>query len=366
MSAFRPTRPLAVLAIAAIALLAATVVFFRSQKECRAQPSASTKTRGAFPDALPVSVMKVQPDEFPTPVPATGTLLPRESVTIVSELSRRLVRILAKEGTRVKKGDLLFSLDASDLVAEKRRLQVQRKLAMRNAERQDDLLRSAITSEAEADAARTLEKEIEASEQVLSVTLDKTQIRAPFDGILGLRRVSEGAWVTPSTPLITISDTSQLKIDFRVPERHAAQIRVGNDFRVYVDGRNKAYSGRVIATEPSIDEASRSLLVRGLVEAEDELVPGMFAKVEIPVVRSQALLVPTIAIIPGISGRGVYVVHDGKAKLVPVELGPRTADRVQVTSGLAAGDEVIVSNLLRLRDGAAIRIEDEETVAPAP
>ncbi len=371
MSPFRPTRRLAAIAIATIALLASAFVFLRPQKECRANPvgdaraerssagvvkakSAPKPSSSSTSPGIPVEILVVSAEELVVPIPATGTLLPRESVTIVSELSRRLVKTHVEEGTRVEKGALLFTLDSIDLVAERDRLAVQHRLATRNAARQDDLLTQAITSEAEADAARSAEKEIEASQHVLAVTLSKTQIRAPFDGVLGLRRVSEGAWVTPSTPLITISDTSHLKIDFSIPERHAVAISTGTQFQIRVQGQAQPVVGTVKATEPGIDQASRSLLVRGELENNGKLLPGMFAKVEIEVKEDDAILLPAIAIVPGVSGRGVYVERSGRAQLAPVELGIRTPDRVQVTSGLEVGDRVIVSNLLRLRDGIAV------------
>ncbi len=299
----------------------------------------------------------MQPQSLHTPVPATGTLLPRESVTIVSELSRRLVRVRVKEGQSVKKGAVLFELDAADLLAERKRLEVQRKLAARNAARQAELLKESVTSEAEADSARTAELEIAAAQNVIAVTLARTTIVAPFDGTLGLRQVSEGAWLTPSTPLITLADTSELRIDFRIPERHAAEIRIGAEFRVSVQGQPQAHVGRITATEPGIDPASRSLLVRGMLPSESGLLPGTFAKVELPIVLEDIIAVPTIAVIPGVSGRSVFVEKDGKAHLVPVQLGARTPELVQVEQGLSVGDRVIVSNLLRLRDGAPVRVQ---------
>lgn len=345
------------LSILGIGTLIGGVFVSRSRSECQAEPAAAA-AKTAVAAGLPVEVLVLKGEPFELPVPATGTLVPQESVTLVSELSRRLKKVHAQEGTVVKKGEVLFELDSSDLVAERRRLTVQLSLAKRNAARQKELLRETVTSASEADAAETAEQEVLANQRILDVSIAKTLIRAPFDGLLGLRKVSEGAWVSPATPLITLQDVSALKIDFQVPERHASAIAVGGKFQLLVVGQSRPFEGHVIATEPSVNTESRSLSVRGLVQAAEGLVPGTFAKVELPLVLKNALLVPAIAIIPGVEGRGVYVARDGKAKLVPVVLGARGPQRVQVLSGVVPGDSVIVSNLLRLRDGLAVRVEN--------
>lgn len=345
-------------------------------KDLHAAPSAETPSkqteRGAKGQAKEIEVrtLELVPQDFEVPVSATGTLLPREGVEIVSELSRRLIRIAADEGEWVKKGAVLFELDASDLAAERKRLALQLSLARRTAQRQDELLRELVTTEAEADVARTQEQELGAAIHALDVTLAKAVIRAPFDGRLGLRNVSVGAWVTPSTPLISIEDTTQLKIDFQIPERHAAAIRPGDTFKVVVEAYPKAFEGKVLATQPSVDPRSRSLTVRGCVTAQDAPMPGSFAKVELPVVSHDALLIPPISVIPGVEGRGVFVEREGIAHLVPVTLGSRTPSQVQVLGGLNVGDRVIVTNLLRLREGIAVDAEAtspaSETEQPAP
>src|SRR5690606_6422565 len=204
--------------------------------------------------------------------------------------------------------------------------------------------------------------EVEADRRALRVTLGKTLIRAPFAGTLGLRRVSEGAWVSPSTPLSTLQDTSSLKLDFTLPERYAGALRPGGAFRFRVEGRSESYTGQVAAVEPSVDPATRSLLVRGVIEGESGLFPGTAASVEVPLRVEQALLVPAIAVVPGVDGRRVFVAEGGRARSVKVELGFRSAERVQVLSGLAPGDAVITSNLLRLREDAPVALAAEAPI----
>jgi membrane fusion protein (multidrug efflux system) len=172
--------------------------------------------------------------------------------------------------------------------------------------------------------------------------------------------VSEGAWVTPTTVLTTIADTSALKLDFKIPERYAASLSVGAPFRAKLDGRDGTLEAKIIAMEPSIEEATRSLLVRGLIEGDPTVRAGSFAEVELPVTVEGALLVPAIVISPGADGQSIYVERDGHARRVKVELGSRGPELVQVVSGLSPGDRVITSNLLRLTDGAPVQVEAPE------
>jgi len=235
---------------------------------------------------------------------------------------------------------------------------VQIALARTTAERQHKLLAEGLSTEAERDAAQGRLDELLAARGVLNVTLSKSVIRAPFAGTVGLRHVSEGAWVSPSTKLATLHDTSSLKLDFTLPERYAGQVQQGQRFRFTVEGVGAPLSGMVQAFEPALDERSRSVIVRGVVENTDaRLMPGTFARVELPLKSEDALVVPAIALIPGADGQRVFVERDGVAKAVPVEIGVRSGNDVQILQGLAPGDRVIVSNLPRLRDGQPVRVE---------
>jgi membrane fusion protein (multidrug efflux system) len=306
--------------------------------------------------AISVEVHRVQAEPLEVQVTATGSLLGRESVQIVSELSRRLVKVHAEEGMRVAKGALLFELDATDLAAELAKLEVQARLTRATLDRTERLMAEGLSNQQELDLASARVDEVTADRQALRVTLSKTQIRAPFAGTLGLRRVSEGAWVSPSTLLSTLQDTSTLKLDFTLPERYAGAVRTGGAFRFRVEGRPETFEGTVGAIEPSVDPATRSLLVRGVIDGSTQLLPGSAASVEVPLRVDQALLVPPIAIIPGIEGRRVFVVDGGRARSTPVELGYRTPDRVQIVGGLSEGDQVITTNLLRIRDDVPVSV----------
>lgn len=334
---------------------------------CQSSPAATEAKSSSKPTAsnataptVPVQVVVAAPRPLEVKVAATGTLLARESVEIVSELSRRLVRIVAKEGQQVTKGALLYELDASDLRAELAVLEVDAAQARRDVERQTALLKEQITTVAEQEAAQSRLAALSARRNTLLVTLGKTQVRAPFAGTLGLRRVSEGAWLSPSTVITTLEDLSRLKVDFTLPERYAPDIEVGRTFQVEVAGVAGATEGRVVAIESKVTSGSRSLVIRGELADSKALRPGNFAKISLGLSLRDVIAIPTIAVTASADGRSVFVVDDqGAARLTKVEVGHRDAEVVEITSGLAPGDRVVTTNLLRLRDGLSVQVTAE-------
>jgi membrane fusion protein, multidrug efflux system len=349
----------------AVAVAAALGVGLLAPRVCsapdRAGPDAGDR-------ALHAEVWVAAASPVQESVKTVGTLVANESVNVVSELSRRLVGVEVAEGTEVAAGALLFKLDDADLRAQLAQLQVQRDLAARTEQRQRELLayeKKALSQQAYDQATSEL-RGLDAQIGVLRVTLAKTEIRAPFRARVGLRRVSEGAWVTPETLLTTLQDTSQMKIDFSLPERYAGQVVPGQPFTFALDGRGEHFAARVVAVEAAIDAPSRSLVVRGLAQnPSGALMPGAFVSVELPIARAvDGILVPAEAIVPSATGQSVYVVKDGKAELREVEIGLRTREAVEVLRGLAVGDAVITSNLLRVQPGALIEpIAGQEAAA---
>jgi membrane fusion protein, multidrug efflux system len=354
-------RTHALLIVVAVVLAAGLAAAFRGPPD---GPGVGGPARGAAERTLRAEVIEVQPEAIRDSVRTVGSLAANESVEVVSELSRRLETVHVREGTEVEKGALLFKLDDADLRADLARLEVRRQLAATTERRQRDLLaRNALSQQAYDQAAAEL-RTVEAEIRVLRVTLGKTEIRAPFRARAGLRRVSEGAWLTPATLLTTLQDVSRIKIDFSLPERYAGAVTLGQRFEFSVAGRGERFEGTVIAIEPQIEAASRSLRVRGLSEnPSGALVPGAFASLEIPVEQKAAgILVPAQAVAPTSSGHGVYVLVDGRAELREVRIGLRTQESVEIQSGLTAGERVITSNLLRMRPG--VRIEVVPAAAP--
>ena len=333
----------------------------------RPAPKSAPVTDRRGPDgALAVRVVEVRREPFAPTITATGTLLANESVDLVSELTRRLVRIHADEGSKVEKGQILFELDDDDLLARRGRLRSQKGLANRTLERDDDLVQTGILSTEALDQSRTRVDDARAQADENEVALSKTRIRAPFAGTLGIRRVSEGAWVGPTVPLASLYDTTRLKLDFRVPERWAGSIAVGGKFTFGVAGSPTRHEGTIAVVEPRIETTTRSLLVRGIVSEPVGLRPGQFATITIETGSIEALFVPNFAVVPSERGHKLFIEQDGVAHEVIVQLGQRTPDRVEILTGLQPGDRVIVTNLLRIRDGGEVEATPYVTVAAAP
>ena len=305
--------------------------------------------------ALVAEVYTVKPQPFAQTLATVGTLRANESVTLVSELSRRLVKVQVKEGSEVAAGDLLFKLDDSDLLAELGEIDARVKLANANKDRVNNLLPSKAISQQEFDSSTAALNILEAQRNTKAVQISKTEIRAPFAGRVGVRQVSEGAFVTPTTPLITLQDVSQIKVDFPLPERYSGEVKSGLNFTFTVAGSARVFEGAVSVLEPAIDAATRSLLVRGLCSAPKGLLPGGFAEVTLTLDGlGHGVLVPSQAIVPSARGQGVYLITEGKAKLQPVEIGLRTDEEVQILRGLNEGDVVATTNLLRIRPGVEV------------
>jgi membrane fusion protein (multidrug efflux system) len=326
-----------------------------------AGPRAAAKG-AADGGALRAAGAEAKPMQIRQSVRAVGTLVANESITVVGELPLRLVKVHVAEGAEVEAGELLFELDDAQLRAELAARDARRALAAKTVERQRSLIaedRKALSQQA-FDQAQAELRQLEAEIAALKVTLAKTRIRAPFAGTVGLRRVSEGAWVTPETPLTTLQDTARLKVDFALPERYAPAVRAGQSFGFRVEGRPEEFTGTVAALEPAIDAGTRSLRVRGISENEGGLLrPGAFVTVELLLEETGVgVAVPAQALVPSAQGHAVFVLEDGRAALRPVEIGVRSADSVQVLRGLEAGETVLTTNLLRLQPGAAVELEN--------
>jgi membrane fusion protein (multidrug efflux system) len=353
-------RRLALALLAALLVLGGLALLAGGRSAQEVGDVASARPSG--PAALRAAGAEAKPMQLRESVRAVGTLVANESITVVGELSLRLVKVHVAEGAEVEAGELLFELDDAELRAELAALDARRELAAKTVERQRSLIaedRKALSQQA-FDQAQAELRQLEAEIAALRVTLGKTRIRAPFAGTVGLRRVSEGAWVTPETPLITLSDTARLKVDFALPERYAPSVRAGQSFRFRVEGRPGEFTGTVAAIEPAIDAGTRSLRVRGVSENPDGVLrPGAFVTVELLLEETGAgVAVPAQALVPSAQGHAVFVLDEaGRAALRPVEIGVRSADSVQVLRGLEPGETVLTTNLLRLQPGAPVELE---------
>jgi membrane fusion protein (multidrug efflux system) len=307
-------------------------------------------------EVLEVEVRVLAPQRLEERLATTGTIQAEERVEIRPEISGTLEEILFEEGARVQSGQLLLKIDDEQLTAERDRAHHRLELARMREARESDLLDQGLISQDDYD--RTLsELNVFAAElRLAEAQLEKTRIRAPFRGLIGLRRVSQGAALTPQTRIATLQALDTVKVDFSVPERYAGRIRAGGTVDFRVEGLEEAFVGEIYAVEPAVDPNTRSLRARArTANPNGVLLPGAFADIEVVVHELEdALAVPATAIIPELGGKKVFVVEDGRAQPRPVETGIRAETEVQILRGLGPGDRVIVTGVQRLSTGLAV------------
>jgi membrane fusion protein (multidrug efflux system) len=305
----------------------------------------------------PVDGIVVQPGEVREELEVTGSLVANQQVEIVSELTRKIVRVNVKEGSKVQKGTLLFQLDDADLQAQLERFRQQEKLALLNEERLRDLFANEAIAEQDYDQASTNLKVLQAQIRELQVMIDKTKIVAPFNGQIGIINVHPGSIVSVNTILTDIEDNSVIKVDFSVPEKYSHVISQGSIHSFTVVSDEKEYQAKVIARAASLRENTRTLLVRAVTpNPNGVLLPGQSARLKLALSTSnEALAVTSNALIPSSGGYSVYVSRKNLVQAVPVEIGQRNERSVIITQGLQKGDTVITSNLLRLVPGSPVQ-----------
>lgn len=316
---------------------------------------------GGPPPALPVEAEKVGVESWEQSASAIASLMADESVIVRPEVAGRIKSIEFKEGQAVAKGTVLFRLDAAEYEAQVE----QSRTAVRFAEvvynRNKDLRSRKLASAQEFDEAQAALDDARAKLALDQAILAKMTLVAPFNGIVGVRKVSVGAYVKEGDDLVTLDAINPLKADVRVPEPYISLIRDRQRFSVAVDAYpGETFSGEVFAIDPSVDTASRTILLRGRVPNDRGLLrPGMFAKVSV-VLRQidQAITVPERALVPVRDKLFVYRVVDGKAQMVEVTIGDRKSGKILVTKGLAPEDVVITAGQSKpmMREGAAVMV----------
>ena len=290
-------------------------------------------------------------------VVATGSLIPSEQIDIYPEVSGRITQLNIREGQPIAANTLLVKLYDADLQAQLKRLEVQEENARRTEDRNKQLLARGGISQQEYDIVVTNLKSALADIEVVKANIRRTEIRAPFAGMIGLRNVSLGAFVNPQTLIARLQQTASLKLDFSIPEKYGSVIKQGSTVSFEVDAFKKPFTGVVYATEPSVEEATRNLRVRARVNNRTaQLRPGSFAKVTLTIQNERGLVVPTQAVIPQTRSKQVVVIRNGKAVFQDVTTGQRSANSIQVISGVQAGDTVATTGLLFLRPDAPVKI----------
>ena len=290
---------------------------------------------------------------------STGSLLPDEEVDLAFETSGKVVGLYFEEGRRVRKGELMAKLNDKPLQAQLLKLQAQKKLVQEREFRQRQLLeRDAISRESYDQVATELQS-IEADLMLIEARIAETELRAPFDGIVGLRMISEGAIATTQTKIVRLVKTRPLKIEFSIPERYAGEVTPGFPISFVVDGFPEPFLANVYAIDPKVDINTRTIVVRALYpNTGEELKPGRFASVRARLSEiKETVSIPTEALIAEMSGEKVFIYKNGKAKEVKVQTGLRTESNIQIREGLNFGDTLLTTAILQLREGISVQLD---------
>jgi membrane fusion protein (multidrug efflux system) len=307
---------------------------------------------------LAVEGFRVKASSVSENVEVPGSLLPFEETQIRAEVGGRIVNLNIKEGSLVQKGTVLVKLFDGDLQAQLKKLQVQLKIAQKTEERNKELLKISGISQQEYDLSSLGVENLRADIETTEIAISKTVIRAPFTGTVGLRNISLGAFIAPADIITVIRQVDKLKLEFAIPEKYAQDIRQGYVVKFRVDGGAKEHTAEVIATESSVDQNTRTLKVRAVVDGKNpELGAGLFAKINLQLGKdTSALLVPTEAVIPTARNKQVIIYRNDSIVFTVVETGIRDSAYVQVLRGIAPGDTVITTGLMAIRPKAKVKI----------
>jgi membrane fusion protein (multidrug efflux system) len=311
--------------------------------------------------SVSVDVMIASKADFASKLEVNGTALSNEMVELHPEVSGRLIYLNIPDGGIVKAGTILARINDADLQAQKEQYKIQLDLAKKTEKRLGDLLRINGVNQADYDASLSQVNTYKANINVIEAQIDKTIIRAPFAGQLGLRQVSPGAYVTPSILIGTLRQTDKVKIDFTVPETYADLIQNGNQISVQASGSNELLRAIISAIEPQINSATRNIKGRAFL-TEGGILSGAFVKVLLDQNR-KAITVPTNSIVPEAYTNQVVVIKNNRAVFTSVETGTRNAGMVEITKGINEGDSIVVSGMLYVRPDAIVRVKRVTTAA---
>jgi membrane fusion protein (multidrug efflux system) len=333
---------------------------------CLGSSFAQAQGRSTAGAPIPVSTVEAAKTIWQSRLQAVGTLRAVQEVQIANEIAGRVSKISFESGDQVSAGTVLVSLDVRTEQAELKEMEAQRALAELDLGRIRRLVTQRNASEAERDAAASRLQQVDARIDAQRTLIDKMILRAPFTGTLGIRRVNLGEVLAPGTEIVTLQASDPIFVDFPVAQNALSKIAVGQPIQVRVDAYPTAtFTGRVAALDARVNDESRAITVRGeLANVDDQLRSGMFAEVTVPLPDQRELItLPSSAVIFSTFGDNVFLVHekDGgglTVKRVAVRLSGRRGDQVAVEAGLNPGDTVVVAGQVRLRDGAAVRIDN--------
>ncbi len=343
--------------ITALAILIGGMIVYRISKNKSENEKGGDKN-GKKPPIV-VSAVVVKPEDFSNTISLSGSIEANEQIEIRSEVSGVVENISFSEGTYVSKGQVLLKVNDVELRAQLAQAKTKEGLSSENERRARLLLQKEAISQEEYDIASADYRTMKAQTQLIQAQIGKTSIRAPFSGKIGLRNISPGTYVTPTTLIANLVSTNQLKITFSIPEKYASQIAKGSEIKFTVPNVSDTFTAKIYAMEPAIEQATRTMKIRALTQNfTGKLLPGTFANIELALGNIQdAIIIPTEAIIPIQDGKKVFIANNGKAKEIKVETLARTDKDVVITSGLKAGDTVLTSGMMSLKDEADIKVK---------
>ncbi|WP_069660676.1 efflux RND transporter periplasmic adaptor subunit [Arcticibacter eurypsychrophilus] len=336
----------------------AALVIYRITANKKATAAESAGKGNASQKTATVNGIIVSPTSYANTLSITGSIDANERVDIRSEVSGVVRGITFKEGGKVNKGQVLLKIDDSELRAQLSQALTRQSLAAGTENRASQLLAKEAISQEEFDIALADLRSLKAQTQLIRAQLNKTQVRAPFSGTVGLRNTSEGEYLTPTTIVASLVDTDPIKITFSVPEKYSSKVKNNTKITFTISGSSRKYSATVYAIEPQVETATRTLQLRAKASNPDgTLIPGSFANIELPLSNvDKALLIPSEAIIPIQNGKKVFIASKGKAKEVMVETSTRTEKDVLITSGLKQGDTVLTTGVMTLKEGNPVKV----------
>jgi membrane fusion protein, multidrug efflux system len=299
----------------------------------------------------------IVPTHMSDPYVSVGTLKQDEETDLSFETSGKIVGINFAEGTRVKKGDLLAKINDKPLQAQLQKLQIEIKLAEEKEFRQRSLLGKDAISQESYDQVVTDVQSLKADINLVKSHISETELRAPFDGLLGLRSLSEGAYVNTATKIARLVKISPIKIEFSIPEKYVSEVKIGYPLTFIVD--DKSYSASVYAIEPKMDIITHTIIMRALhPNKNEELKPGRYVSITLELSKiDSAKSIPSEALIPEMEGEKVFIYKHDKAQSVKVTTGLRTESSIQITSGLNFGDTLLTTGILQLRQGLPVVLD---------
>lgn len=341
-----------------VVFCAVAFIYKQCQSDSKATSMAQAPARNAR-NILNVNGLVIRPQNLTDGITMVGSLLPDEEVNLTFETSGKIVGIYFNEGSMVKKGQLLAKVNDKTLQAQLSRYQAQLKLAKDRVYRQSALLEKDAVSKEAYEQAKTELATLEADIEIVRSNIALTELRAPFDGKIGIRNVSEGTYASPNVEIARLTKIRPLKIEMHVPERYADQVKKGTGLSFNVEGRTDTLQAEVYAKESKVDTETRTMLVRALYPNENgSLQPGRFVTAHI---RMQdidgAIAIPTEAIVPEMGIDKVFLYRKGKATAVAVKTGLRTDALIHIVEGLEMGDTIITSGTLQLREGLPVKLD---------